>query len=53
MAAYGNPHIEMPNLNQLASESVVFDQAYVTQPVCTPSGASIMTGLYPHTSCTT
>jgi arylsulfatase A-like enzyme len=50
MAAYGNPHIEMPNLNRLASESVVFDQAYVTQPVCTPSRASIMTGLYPHTN---
>ena len=49
MAAYGNPRIEMPNLNRLASESVVFDQAYVTQPVCTPSRASIMTGLYPHT----
>lgn len=50
LAAYGNTQIEMPNLNKLASESVVFDQAYVTQPVCTPSRSSIMTGLYPHTT---
>lgn len=50
MAAYGNSHIEMPNLNRLASESVIFDQAYVTQPVCTPSRSSIMAGLYPHTT---
>ena len=49
MAAYGNAAITMPNLNRLASESVVFEQAYVTQPVCTPSRATIMTGLYPHT----
>jgi arylsulfatase A-like enzyme len=50
MAAYGNRHIETPHLNRLALESAVFDQAYVTQPVCTPSRSSIMTGLYPHTN---
>ena len=50
IAAYGNPHIEMPNLNRLASESVIFNLAYVTQPVCTLSRSSIMTGLYPHTN---
>ena len=49
LACYGNTQIEMPNLNRLASQSVVFDQAYVTQPVCTPSRSTIMTGLYPHT----
>ncbi len=50
LAAYGNTRIQMPNLNRLASESVVFDPAYVTQPVCTPSRSSIMTGLWPHTN---
>jgi len=50
MAAYGNRKIHVPNLNKLAKESVVFKRAYVTQPVCTPSRCSIMTGLWPHTA---
>ena len=50
LAAYGNSRIHMPNLNRLAAESVVFDQAYVTQPVCTPSRSSLLTGLYPHSN---
>ncbi len=50
MAAYGNSAIHAPNLNRLANESVVFDKAYVTQPVCTPSRSTVMTGLWPHTN---
>ncbi len=50
MAAYGNTQIEMPNLNRLAEQSVVFDKAYVTQAVCTPSRSTLLTGLYPHTN---
>jgi arylsulfatase A-like enzyme len=49
MKAYGNGIIKTPNLDRLASESFVFEKAYVTQPVCTPDRASVMTGLYPHT----
>ncbi len=48
LAAYGNSRIECPNLDALARRSTVFDRAYVAQPVCTPSRASLMTGLYPH-----
>ncbi len=49
LACYGNSRIRVPHLNRLAQESFIFETAYVTQPVCTPSRASIMTGLYPHT----
>jgi len=49
MACYGNSFVKVPHLNKLASESVVFENAYCTQPVCTPSRASIFTGQWPHT----
>ena len=48
LGCYGNDWIDVPNLNSMAARSFVFENAYVTQPVCTPARASIMTGLYPH-----
>ena len=48
MAAYGNTRIHTPNLDRLAARSTVLLRAYATQPVCTPSRATILTGLYPH-----
>jgi arylsulfatase len=50
LACYGNEWAQVPTLNRLADESFVFESAYVTQPVCTPSRASIMTGLYPQST---
>jgi len=50
MAVYGNKKICVPNFNKLAAESIVFKNAYVTQPVCTPNRAAVMTGLWPHNS---
>ena len=53
LACYGNPKVHAANLNKFAAESIVFERAYVTQPVCSPSRASLMTGLWPHmTGCT-
>ena len=50
MAAYGADYMKVPHLNQLAQESFIFKNAYVSQPVCTPARATIMSGLYPHTA---
>ncbi|MBT5059445.1 MAG: sulfatase-like hydrolase/transferase [Gemmatimonadetes bacterium] len=50
LACYGNNQIQMPALNKLAQDSFVFDRAYVSQPVCSPSRATMLTGLWPHTS---
>jgi arylsulfatase A-like enzyme len=48
IACYGGVRVHAPNLNKLASESVVFERTYVTHPVCTPSRSSLMTGTWPH-----
>jgi arylsulfatase A-like enzyme len=50
IACYGGVKVHVPNLNKLASESVIFERTYVTHPVCTPSRSSLMTGTWPHTN---
>ena len=50
MAAYGNDWINTPNLNRLADQSFVFENCYVSSPICTPSRSTLMTGLWPHTN---
>ena len=40
--------VHAPNLHKLASESVVFERAYVTHPICAPSRSSLLSGTWPH-----
>jgi arylsulfatase A-like enzyme len=44
---YTNRLVKTPNIDQLASQSVVCHQAIVQSPQCQPSRASLLTGLYP------
>ena len=43
----GHPDIKTPSLDRLASQSLVFDRGYVASPLCRPSLASMITGLFP------
>jgi arylsulfatase A-like enzyme len=42
----GHPEIQTPNLDALAERSLVMSRGYVTAPLCRPSLASMVTGLY-------
>lgn len=48
LGAAGDPVAKTPNLDSLAQTAVRFNSAYCTNPVCTPSRASLLTGLYTH-----
>ena len=43
----GHPLVQTPNLDRLASRSMVFSKAYCAAPVCGPSRAAVFTGLAP------
>lgn len=47
IGALGNPHVKTPVLDQLVEQGVTFTNAYCQSPICTPSRASFMTGMYP------
>jgi len=45
---FGSKICRTPNLDRLAASGVAFTNAFTTAPVCSPTRASLMTGLYPH-----
>ena len=47
MGCYGSSFYETPNIDLLASQSYRFTNAYSSNPVCSPTRASIMTGKHP------
>ena len=45
--AYGNTYHRTPNIDRLAREGVRFTDAYAAAPNCSPTRASILTGMWP------
>jgi arylsulfatase A-like enzyme len=48
ISAYASRVNETPQLDRLAREGMLFRNAFVTNSICTPSRAVILTGLYSH-----
>ncbi|HZO04797.1 MAG TPA: sulfatase [Solirubrobacterales bacterium] len=48
ISAYGSRLIRTPNIDRLAREGMRFDNCFVTNSICTPSRAAILTGKYAH-----
>lgn len=48
LGCYGSRHVRTPNIDSLAREGVRFANAFCTTSLCSPSRASILTGLYAH-----
>jgi choline-sulfatase len=44
---HGNQVVRTPNLDRLAKDAVVFDNAYTPSPICVPGRQAMMTGKFP------
>ncbi|WP_271079559.1 sulfatase [Aurantiacibacter sp. MUD61] len=50
IGVYGNPVVNTPNIDAFAESALLFENAFVSQAVCGPSRAALMTGLRPDTT---
>ena len=48
ISAYGSKLMQTPNIDRIANEGVLFKKSYVTNSICGPSRAVILTGKYSH-----
>ena len=48
ISAYGSKLMQTPAIDRIANEGVLFKKAYVTNSICGPSRAVILTGKYSH-----
>lgn len=46
LACYGDSTVPTPNLDRLAQQSVRYDNAFASSPVCAPARSSLITGMY-------
>ena len=46
IGAYGNKFVQTQNIDRIANEGVLFNKAYVTNSICGPSRAVLITGKY-------
>lgn len=46
-SVHGNPHVPTPFMAEMADSGITFRHAYAASSICTPSRASIMTGVEP------
>lgn len=46
IGCYGNPHVNSPNIDQLATEGFRYTHAYANAPVCAPSRSTWITGVH-------
>jgi len=47
LGCYGNPDIRTPHIDRLAAEGIRFTRALSSNPVCSPTRATFLTGLIP------
>ena len=48
LGCYGNPDIQTPHIDRLASRGMRFENAFCQSPICCPSRMTILTGRYAH-----
>ena len=48
ISAYGSKINTTPNIDRIGNEGIRLDHCYVTNSICTPSRAAILTGTYNH-----
>ncbi len=46
LACYGMKAVKTPNLDQMAKDGIKFTNAYVTNPICSPSRSAMMVGVH-------